>query len=198
MRIAVSAVQGAFIEHEQMLSSLGVECFELRQRADLLRSFDGLVLPGGESTVQGKLLRELDMFDELHQQIRSGLPVLGTCAGLILLAEQLSNDPNVYFGTLPVTVRRNAYGRQLGSFYAEESFQGQGVDEIHPRSLYRERARGSGDHGPGRRKYRRRTLSQSAGPVLPSGIMQRYPYSPALFILGWPGQQLRCLAAPKS
>lgn len=62
MRIAVSAVQGAFIEHEQMLSSLGVECFELRQRADLLRSFDGLVLPGGESTVQGKLLRELDMF----------------------------------------------------------------------------------------------------------------------------------------
>ena len=73
MRIAVSAVQGAFIEHEQMLSSLGVECFELRQRADLLRSFDGLVLPGGESTVQGKLLRELDMFDELHQQIRAGL-----------------------------------------------------------------------------------------------------------------------------
>ena len=127
MRIAVSAVQGAFIEHEQMLSSLGVECFELRQRADLLRSFDGLVLPGGESTVQGKLLRELDMFDELHQQIRAGLPVFGTCAGLILLAEQLSNDPNVYFGTLPVTVRRNAYGRQLGSFYAEESFQGQGV-----------------------------------------------------------------------
>lgn len=110
-----------------MLSSLGVECFELRQQSDLLRSFDGLILPGGESTVQGKLLRELGMFDELQQQLRAGLPVLGTCAGLILLAQQLSNDPNTYFGTLPVTVRRNAYGRQLGSFYTEEAFQGQGV-----------------------------------------------------------------------
>lgn len=86
MRIAVSAVQGAFIEHEQMLSSLGVECFELRQRADLLRSFDGLVLPGGESTVQGKLLRELVCFEELHQQIRAGLPVLGHLRRVDLLA----------------------------------------------------------------------------------------------------------------
>lgn len=110
-----------------MLSALGVECFELRQQSDLLRSFDGLILPGGESTVQGKLLRELGMFDELQQQLRAGLPVLGTCAGLILLAQELSNDAHVYFGTLPVTVRRNAYGRQLGSFYTEEAFQGQGV-----------------------------------------------------------------------
>lgn len=116
MRIAISAVQGAFIEHQQMLSSLGVECFELRQRADLRRSFDGLILPGGESTVQGKLLRELGMFDELQQLLRQGLPVLGTCAGLILLAQHISNDEQRYFATMPLTVRRNAYGRQLGSF----------------------------------------------------------------------------------
>lgn len=120
MKIAVLAVQGAFIEHEKMLSLLGAESFEIRQKKDLDQDFDGLILPGGESTVMGKLLRELDLFDILQKKIKEGLPVLGTCAGLILLAEKLSNDENTYFGTLPVTVRRNAYGRQLGSFYVEE------------------------------------------------------------------------------
>ena len=81
--------------------------------------FDALILPGGESTVQGKLLKELDMFDILKQKIEEGLPVLATCAGLILLAEELSNDENQYFQTLPVKVKRNAYGRQLGSFVRE-------------------------------------------------------------------------------
>ena len=89
MKIAVLAVQGAFIEHEKKLGALGAECFELRQKKDLDTGFDGLVLPGGESTVQGKLLRELEMFDTLKEKIESGLPVLATCAGLILLAEQL-------------------------------------------------------------------------------------------------------------
>lgn len=126
MTIAVLAVQGAFIEHEKMLRSLGAECFEIRQKKDLEQDFDGLVLPGGESTVQGKLLRELDLFEPLQQKIKQGLPVLGTCAGLILLASRLSNDEHVYFGTLPVTVRRNAYGRQLGSFYAEQEMKGVG------------------------------------------------------------------------
>lgn len=126
MKIAVLAVQGAFIEHEKMLSGLGVECFEIRQKKDLEQEFDGLILPGGESTVMGKLLKELDLFDSLLSKIQEGLPVLGTCAGLILLAEKLSNDNNVYFGTLPVSVRRNAYGRQLGSFYTEEEVKGVG------------------------------------------------------------------------
>lgn len=126
MKIAVLAVQGAFIEHEKMLSGLGVECFEIRQKKDLEQDFDGLILPGGESTVMGKLLKELDLFDSLLSKIQEGLPVLGTCAGLILLAEKLSNDNNVYFGTLPVTVRRNAYGRQLGSFYTEEEVKAVG------------------------------------------------------------------------
>ena len=126
MKIAVLAVQGAFIEHEKKLGALGAECFELRQKKDLDTGFDGLALPGGESTVQGKLLRELEMFDTLKEKIESGLPVLATCAGLILLAEQLTNDDHVYFGTLPVLVRRNAYGRQLGSFHTVQEFAGIG------------------------------------------------------------------------
>ena len=127
MRIGILAVQGAFAEHEKMLTSLGADCFEIRQKKDLEQDFDGLVLPGGESTVMGKLLRELDLFEALKQKIQEGCPVLGTCAGLILLAEKLSNDKQVYFGTLPVTVKRNAYGRQLGSFYYEGGIKGIGT-----------------------------------------------------------------------
>lgn len=115
MRIGVLAVQGAFAEHEAVLRALGADCVELRQKKDIV-GIDGLVLPGGESTVQGMLLRQLDMFDELKGLISDGLPVLATCAGLILLAQKLDADETVHFGTLPVTVRRNAYGRQLGSF----------------------------------------------------------------------------------
>ncbi len=122
MKVAVLALQGAFAEHEQMLSRLNADFFEIRQKQDLEREFDALILPGGESTVQGKLLRELDIFDGLRRKIASGLPVMATCAGLILLAEKLSNDPEVHFGTLNVTVRRNAYGRQLGSFLATGNF----------------------------------------------------------------------------
>ncbi|MGN0349161.1 MAG: pyridoxal 5'-phosphate synthase glutaminase subunit PdxT [Roseburia sp.] len=122
MRIAVVAVQGAFREHELRLESLGVEWCELRQKRDLDQAYDALILPGGESTVQGKLLRELDMFDALKEQIQNKMPVLATCAGLILLADQLSNDERSYFRTLPVCVKRNAYGRQLGSFRTCEKF----------------------------------------------------------------------------
>ena len=120
-KIGVLAVQGAFIEHIQVLSSLGVECVELRQAADLEQPLAGLVLPGGESTVQGKLLRDLDMYAALRAKIVAGLPVLATCAGMILLAEKLSNDDKVHFATMPITVRRYAYGRQLGSFHTYAS-----------------------------------------------------------------------------
>lgn len=126
MTIAVVAVQGAFLEHEQMLESLGVSCVELRKKEDLEQSYDGIVLPGGESTVQGKLLKELDMFDTLQKQIAEGMPVFATCAGLILLAKQIGNDERTCFQTLPVTVKRNAYGRQLGSFYMEGEVKGVG------------------------------------------------------------------------
>lgn len=119
MVIGVLAVQGAFFEHEKMFRDLGAEVIELRKKEDLRQPFDGLVLPGGESTVQGKLLKELSMFEIIKERIEAGLPVLATCAGLILLAEEISNDSRRYFQTLPVTVRRNAYGRQLGSFRYE-------------------------------------------------------------------------------
>ena len=126
MKIGILAVQGAFAEHRIKLEKLGVQCIELRKREDLDGGFDGLVLPGGESTVQGKLLRELDMFQPLKEKIEAGMPVLATCAGLILLADHLSNDEHVYFGTMPVTVKRNAYGRQLGSFHTIQEMKGMG------------------------------------------------------------------------
>ena len=111
MRIGVLALQGAFIEHEQVLQRLGVESFEVRQKKDWLQKKDGLILPGGESTVQMRLLRELDLLEPVRQSIREGLPVFGTCAGMILLSEG-------HLGTMDIRVRRNAYGRQLGSFNA--------------------------------------------------------------------------------
>lgn len=123
MKIAILALQGAFIEHEKILNQLNVETIQLRKKDDLKEQFDGLILPGGESTVQGKLLLELDMFDDLRIKIAEGLPVMATCAGLILLAQELSNDTRCYLQTLPVKVKRNAYGRQLGSFYVEDDIR---------------------------------------------------------------------------
>lgn len=125
MTIAILAMQGAFLEHGQMLDRLGVEHFEIRKKEDLNRPFDGLILPGGESTVMRKLLIELDIFDTLKQKIEEGLPVYGTCAGLILLADQVE-DGVPCFGTMDILAKRNAYGRQLGSFYTEEEMKGIG------------------------------------------------------------------------
>ncbi|MBH1941782.1 pyridoxal 5'-phosphate synthase glutaminase subunit PdxT [Mobilitalea sibirica] len=126
-RIGVLAVQGAFAEHINILNKLGVEAFEIRQKSDLYHgTMEGIILPGGESTVMGKLLRELEMFEDLKTAIEDGLPVLGTCAGLILLAKSISNDKSRYFGTMDIKVKRNAYGRQLGSFHTISEFKGIG------------------------------------------------------------------------
>lgn len=127
MNIGVLALQGAFEEHIKMFQRLGVSCVELRQKSDLAKDYQGIILPGGESTVQGKLLHELDMFSTLKSQIEDGVPVLATCAGLILLAEQISNDAQGYLQTLPITVKRNAYGRQLGSFFQKDFLEGIGT-----------------------------------------------------------------------
>ena len=124
--IGVFALQGAFYEHEKMLATLGAPFKEIRRREQFTDGLDGIILPGGESTVQGKLLREEGLLDPVKEAIAGGLPVFGTCAGLILLAKSLSNDENVWFGTLNVTVKRNAYGRQLGSFRADVPFEGIG------------------------------------------------------------------------
>ena len=126
MTIAVLAVQGAFIEHEKKLEKLGADCIELRKAENLSQHYDGLVLPGGESTVQGKLLKELGMFDTIKSQIELGMPVLATCAGMILLAEELEGGEEGHLQTMPVTVKRNAYGRQLGSFHTEARLEGIG------------------------------------------------------------------------
>lgn len=116
MKIGVLAVQGAFAEHISMLRTLGADCVELRQASDITHDLEGIILPGGESTVQGKLLHELNMFTPLQQLIRSGVPTLATCAGMILAADKLDNDEHTYLSLMPITVTRNAYGRQLGSF----------------------------------------------------------------------------------
>ena len=131
MKVGVLAVQGAFAEMEAYWCARGDETHEIRQLADLRRNIDLLALPGGESTAQGKLLRDLGLFEPLKERIDGGLPVFAVCAGLILLAEKIENNggcagvrPSQWFGSLPVTVRRNAYGRQLGSFRTVGMFDG--------------------------------------------------------------------------
>lgn len=124
MRIAVLALQGAFIEHERMLNALGVETFEVRQQEDWIQSKDGLILPGGESTTQLKLLSDLGLLQPIREAIQGGLPVFGTCAGLILLAKQVEGEAFDRISTMDIEVCRNAYGRQLGSFYTEGRMRG--------------------------------------------------------------------------
>ena len=139
MTIGILAVQGAFIEHAKVLEKLGVSSIELRKASDLENHIDGLILPGGESTVQGKLLRELGMYDILKEKIENGLPILATCAGMILLASQIDNDTTSHFGTIPMTVKRNAYGRQLGSFSCKEDFAGREITQVFIRAPYIEK-----------------------------------------------------------
>ena len=118
----ILAVQGAFAEHAAMLDRLGAPWKLLRAAEDFDDSIDRVILPGGESTTQGKLLRSTGLFEPIAAHIAAGKPVFGTCAGMILLARKLDNDSNVYFGALDAVVRRNAYGRQLGSFVATADF----------------------------------------------------------------------------
>ena len=124
--IGVLALQGAFQEHEQMLTRLGADYREIRQAADFTADIAGLILPGGESTTQRKLMHSTGLLAPLQQRIREDMPVMGTCAGLILLAQELSNDEETGLSTLPVRVKRNAYGRQLGSFAADMPLAGIG------------------------------------------------------------------------
>lgn len=135
MTTAILAVQGAFAEHAAMLDELGEPWFELRCLRNMSRHFDRLILPGGESTVQGRLLREEGMLSTMRALIEGEMPVLGTCAGLILLTERIIDDdgdgrpirPESHLGTMRVTVERNAYGRQLASFHATGDFMGIGA-----------------------------------------------------------------------
>ena len=132
MKIGVLALQGDFEEHAQRLHMLGCETIELRSAADLDVTLDGLVLPGGESTVQTALLEEFAMLEPIRQLIADGLPIFATCAGLVLLAREVEHDKRDSggkgrtagaFATLPVCVRRNAYGRQLASSHKVAPFR---------------------------------------------------------------------------
>lgn len=129
MKIGILALQGAFVEHEKMLAQLGVESIELRNLEDFQQhqsDLSGLILPGGESTTMGKLLRDQQMLIPIREAILNGLPVFGTCAGLILLAKQITSQEESHLATMDIVVERNAYGRQLGSFYTEADCKGVG------------------------------------------------------------------------
>lgn len=115
-RIGVLALQGAFREHIRAIERCGAETVEIRGRKDL-DGLAGLVLPGGESTVMGKLLEEWKLMEPVRSLCRSGIPVLGTCAGLILLCSEILGHPEQpRIGELDAVVRRNAFGRQVDSF----------------------------------------------------------------------------------
>jgi 5'-phosphate synthase pdxT subunit len=115
MKIGVLALQGAFREHEEVLGSLGIPAVEVRQPEDL-HGCDGLILPGGETTTQRKLAHSYGLWDPLARLGRQGIPILATCAGLILLAKCIDGEPGSSLELLDVDVRRNAYGRQVFSF----------------------------------------------------------------------------------
>ena len=123
LTIGVLALQGAFAEHAMALRRLGADVHEVR-RPEHLDGLDALVMPGGESTTMSKLLASSGLFELLNQEIHSGFPVFGTCAGMILLAtEVLDGRPDQQsFGALDVAVRRNGYGRQIDSFEADIDF----------------------------------------------------------------------------
>ena len=129
MKIGILALQGAFVEHAKMLAQLGVESIELRNLEDFQKhqsDLSGLIFPGGESTTMGKLLRDQQMLTPLREAILNGLPVFGTCAGLILLAREITSQKESHLATMDIVVERNAYGRQLGSFYTEAECKGVG------------------------------------------------------------------------
>ena len=122
MKIGILSLQGAFIEHKYVLDSLNIESFQIRKLNDINTNFNGLIIPGGESTTMGKLLGDIGLYNPLKDAITQGLPVFGTCAGLILLAKELENHNHTFFATMDICVKRNAYGRQLGSFLSVSKF----------------------------------------------------------------------------
>ncbi len=126
MKIGILALQGAFAEHGCLLDKLGIEHFQIRQRQDLDQPHDGVIIPGGESTVMAKLLRDLQLFEPLKAEITNGMPVFGTCAGLILLASRIEGEAVCGLAIMDIAAKRNAYGRQLGSFHTDADFGNRG------------------------------------------------------------------------
>lgn len=117
MKIGILGFQGAIIEHQRHIEKLGHEAVVVRYLQEL-EDIQGIILPGGESTTIGKLLVRTGMLEPLQEKIRQGLPVWGTCAGMILLAKELVNDTVTHLAVMDIAVRRNAYGTQIDSFDA--------------------------------------------------------------------------------
>ncbi len=139
MQIGVLALQGAFIEHQSMLQKLGVKSFTIRNLNDLNNPMDGLILPGGESTTMYKLLQDLKLEQPIKTLINSGLPVMGTCAGLLLLAKEIHNYDKAFLQTMDITARKNAYGKQLGSFKTLAKFNNKEIPFVFIRAPFIER-----------------------------------------------------------
>ena len=151
--VGVFALQGDVREHLRMLTSLGARAIGVRRVAEL-DACDGLIVPGGESTTMFKLARTFDLFEPIQQRIKEGLPVFGTCAGMIMLADRIEDGiaDQETLGGLDITVRRNAFGRQVDSFEGDLDFEG--LDEpVHAIFI---RAPWVEDTGPGRRGARPR------------------------------------------
>ena len=115
MKIGVLSLQGGVIEHINQIKSLGYEPVEVKKESDL-DSIDAIILPGGESTTIGKLLNVTNLMEPLRNKILEGMPVWGTCAGMILLAKDIENDKRRHLGVMDIKVRRNAFGTQIDSF----------------------------------------------------------------------------------
>lgn len=129
MPVGILALQGDFREHAQLLNGMGVETRLVRKPGEL-DSMDGLVIPGGESTTIGKLADRYGLLEPLRRAVRSGVPTLGTCAGLIFLAAGTTGPAQIHLGVLDVVVERNAFGRQVDSFEVELDVTGL-VDPLH-------------------------------------------------------------------
>ena len=132
VKIGVLALQGDVREHIAALTAAGAEAMPVR-RPDELAAIDGLVLPGGESTTIAKLARAFDLIEPLRKTIAAGLPVYGSCAGMILLADRIVDGTadQETFGGLDVTVRRNAFGRQIDSFEEDVTIDGLSGGPVH-------------------------------------------------------------------
>ena len=131
MRIGVLAAQGAFLEHIASLQRLGVEAFPVRLPRDLTQ-IDGLIIPGGESTSISKLMLDYNLVEKVKNLAKNGLPVFGTCAGMILLAKDITDGNRVEpLRLMDIKVRRNAFGRQRESFEADLSIPVLGEKPFH-------------------------------------------------------------------
>jgi len=129
-RVGVLAVQGAVREHVNAIREIDAEPVEVRLPRDLV-DLDALILPGGESTTMRKLIDAFGLREPILSLARGGAPLLGTCAGMILLADRLADGEAPYFGLLDLEVRRNGYGRQLDSFEADLDAPGLGGQPLH-------------------------------------------------------------------